>query len=82
MKTTQEVIRAARKHIGGEMESSARLCLADAIALADRGDLEAARARAVRSLTYSVGQAAAEKIVGEHPMTSATSRMFRGNVLR
>lgn len=53
--TTQKTITLARKHLGGEMESSARLCLADAIALADAGNDAAAKARALKSLAYSVG---------------------------
>ena len=48
-------IREARKHLGGNMESSARLCLADAIALFDAGDFDTAKARALKSLAYSVG---------------------------
>lgn len=38
-----------------QMESSARLCLADAVALKDSGDYEHARQRAIKSLAYSVG---------------------------
>ena len=55
--TTDQIIILARKHLGGEMESSARLCLADAIALRDAAhvDREAVRRRALRSLAYSVG---------------------------
>lgn len=53
--TTDAVIALARKNVGGSMESSARLCLADAVALRDSGDLVAAKARALRSLAYSVG---------------------------
>ena len=53
---TQKAITLARKHLGqGQMESSARLCLADAIALNDEGNLCAAQSRALRSLAYSVG---------------------------
>jgi hypothetical protein len=37
------------------MESSARLCLADAIELYDAGDFEAAKRRALKSLAYSIG---------------------------
>jgi hypothetical protein len=37
------------------MESSARLCLADAIELQERGMLDYARTRALKSLCYSVG---------------------------
>lgn len=53
--TTQQVLALARKHLGGAMESSARLCLADAVALLDAGDLEGAKARALKSLKFSVG---------------------------
>lgn len=54
---TDTAIRLARKHVsnGAQMESSARLCLADAIALLEKGDLAYAKARAVKSLAYSVG---------------------------
>ena len=53
----EKAIRLARKHIGNgaAMDSSARLCLADALALMEKQDYEAAHARAVRSLGYSVG---------------------------
>jgi len=37
------------------MESSARLCLAEAIELTNNGDYAAGKARAVKSLAYSVG---------------------------
>lgn len=50
-----QVIRLARKHLGGAMESSARLCLADAIGLFDAGDWDGAKDRAIASLAYSVG---------------------------
>ena len=53
--TLNEVMILARKHVGGPMESSARICLADAVALQDAGDYEAARVRAIKSLAYSVG---------------------------
>lgn len=53
--TTNQTIILARKNLGGEMESSARLCLADAVALQDAGNLEAAKRRAIDSLRYSVG---------------------------
>jgi hypothetical protein len=53
---TQNIIILARKHLGtGVMDSSARLCLADAIKLYDDGDLPSAKARALKSLAYSVG---------------------------
>lgn len=55
--TTDNAIILARKHVGNgaAMESSARLCLADAVALQDAGNLTDAKARAVKSLAYSVG---------------------------
>ena len=50
------VIVLARRHIGnGTMESSARLCLADAVAKFDNGDFDAAKRRALDSLRFSVG---------------------------
>ena len=53
--TLDQVLSLARKHLGGDMESSARLCLADAISLRDAGDYEYAKKRAIASLAYSVG---------------------------
>lgn len=57
MVNAQTAITLARKHVGngGTMDSSARLCLADAIALYDRGEHAHAKVRAVKSLGYSVG---------------------------
>jgi len=53
---TEIVIRLARKHLGsGAMESSARLCLSDAINLYEQGDYASAKTRALKSLCYSVG---------------------------
>lgn len=53
---TNQVIVLARKHLGtGVMDSSARLCLSDAITLVERGELEVAKSRALKSLQYSVG---------------------------
>lgn len=67
---THDAITLARKHIGNGavMESSARLCLEDAVTLYDRAvyctdsDDEAmheymarAKERAIRSLAYTVG---------------------------
>ena len=54
---TDSVIILARKHVGNgaTMESSARLCLADAVSLYEQGRLDYAKARAIRSLCYSVG---------------------------
>lgn len=53
--TVETVIIEARKNLGGAMESSARLCLGDAIALYDAGNYTAAKIRALKSLSYSVG---------------------------
>lgn len=50
-----QILVLARKNLGGAMESSARLCLADAVRLSDQGDFEYAKARALKSLAYSVG---------------------------
>lgn len=56
MANAHNTIVLARKHLGeGSMESSARLCLAEAIKLYDAGDYDAAQARALKSLAYSVG---------------------------
>lgn len=52
---TELAIRLARKNLGGTMESSARLCLADAIECVEKGQLDAAKKRALDSLRYSVG---------------------------
>jgi hypothetical protein len=51
----EQVIILARKHLGGLMESSARLCLEDALNLRDAGRYDYAKQRAIRSLEYSVG---------------------------
>ena len=52
----RDAIRLARKHLGtGTMDSSARLCLEDAIRLEGRGQLDDAKVRALKSLAYSVG---------------------------
>lgn len=53
--TIEKIIIAARLNLGGEMESSARLCLSDAISLYDAGNYDAAKTRALKSLSYSVG---------------------------
>jgi hypothetical protein len=51
-----KAITLARKHITeGSMESSARLCLADAIRQFDAGNYQAAQMWAQKSLAYSVG---------------------------
>lgn len=52
---TNDVIALARKNLGGEMQSSAKLCLSDAEELQRRGDDDAAKTRAIKSLAYSVG---------------------------
>jgi len=50
------IIAVAKIHlIGGKMESSARLCLTDATYLFGKGDMIAAKHRALKSLAYSVG---------------------------
>jgi hypothetical protein len=53
--TLDQALALARKHLGGEMESSARHCLADAVSLRDKGDYQHAYNRALDSLAYSVG---------------------------
>lgn len=54
---TEGAIRLARKHVGNgaAMESSARLCLQDAIELHAEGEYDYAKKRALKSLGYSVG---------------------------
>ena len=54
---TEQAIVIARKHIGNGalMDSSARLCLSDAIEMMEKGKLENAKKWAIRSLSYSVG---------------------------
>jgi len=53
---TSEIITLARKHLGtGVMDSSARLCLSDAVTAHDAGDYEHAKSRALKSIAYSVG---------------------------
>lgn len=49
---TNQIITLARKHLDGD---SARLCLSDAIELFDKGEYAAARERALKSLSFSVG---------------------------
>lgn len=51
----EPVLTAARFHLGGSLESSARVCLEDAVRLKDSGDYEMAANRALKSLAYSVG---------------------------
>lgn len=49
------ILEIARSHIGsGNMQSSAKTCLHDAVKLATRDELTAAK-RALRSIAYSVG---------------------------
>ena len=57
MEAAAKSISLARKHIGNgsAMESSALVCLADAIQNFVDGKFEAARDRAKMSLAYSVG---------------------------
>jgi hypothetical protein len=56
-----KVLEIARKHVGNgaAMESSARLCLADAVAMRDTAEtydeMVASARTALRSLSYSVG---------------------------
>lgn len=54
--TTSQSIIEARKNLGGEMESSARFCLTEAVEAFDRGDLAAAQMWARKSLRYSTGK--------------------------
>lgn len=52
-----KIITLARKHVGNGavMESSARLCLGDALNYNDAGMFDLAKKRAIDSLRYSVG---------------------------
>jgi hypothetical protein len=54
---TETAIILARKHVhnGAAMQSSAELCLTDAIRLFEAGSLALAKDRAIKSLGYSVG---------------------------
>ena len=53
---SNDAIILARKHLGkGSMDSSARLCLQDAIACQSCGYLDFAKSWAIKSLSYSVG---------------------------
>jgi hypothetical protein len=69
------IIQVARKHVGNgaSMESSARLCLADAIRHHDDGNWHRADMHAIKSLAYSVGtmhsdyRKAWAKIRGDEP---------------
>ena len=51
------LIQLARKHVGNGagMESSARLCLEDAVRHYDDGNLNQANLHALKSMAYSVG---------------------------
>lgn len=57
MITADQVVILARRHVADNPanEASARLCLADAVALLNQADYAAAQARAAQSLRYSVG---------------------------
>ena len=59
MRTQDEAIKAVQlavKHIGqGNMVSSARLCLTDAVHNLGQGQWQYAWERALRSISYSVG---------------------------
>jgi hypothetical protein len=53
-----QIIILARKHVmqgGAPMQFSAELCLSDAIAQHNKGALDRAKERAVKSLAYAVG---------------------------
>lgn len=54
---TAKIVILARKHVGNgaAMESSARLCLSEAMQASERHDLQAMREWAIKSLRYSVG---------------------------
>ena len=54
--TPNDAITLARRHVANNAanEGSARLCLADAVALYDRGQFDDAKRRACTSLAYSV----------------------------
>ena len=54
---TYDIVALARKHVAANpsMESSARLCLADAVDCYNHGEYVQATQRALKSLTYSVG---------------------------
>jgi uncharacterized protein (UPF0332 family) len=56
--TVHEIIILARKYVmqgKAPMQSSAELCLSDAIKLYDNGALGSAKNRAINSLAYTVG---------------------------
>ena len=60
--SANDAIILARKHIGNNatMESSARVCLEDAVHQYDKGQYDAAIMWAAKSLSYSVGIAHAD----------------------
>lgn len=68
----ETAIRLARKHVGNgaAMESSARLCLADALDRMETGSYDTAHWKACRSLKYSVGifHADYQKALGDRNM--------------
>lgn len=51
----ETAILIAIQNLGGAMESSARLCISDAIRLNQAGDFKNAYNRVLESLKYSVG---------------------------
>jgi hypothetical protein len=54
--TTIAIIALAKSHLGrGVMDTSAELCLTDALCWEEAGRLDLARERAIKSLAYSVG---------------------------
>ena len=67
----EQAIAVAEKHIGkGNMVSSARLCLNDALESLWTGKREYAAARALKSICYSVG--------AFHPDYQSTKAAVRG----
>ena len=54
---TQAMLTLARKHVsnGAAMESSARVCLTDAVRMYDAGEYDCAARHALKSLAYSIG---------------------------
>ncbi len=53
--SSETAIEMARANLGGYMESSAKLCLDDAISLQAQYRFDEAKIRALKSLKYSVG---------------------------
>ena len=66
-----QIIQLARNHVGNgaAMESSARLCLADAIKHSDNGQWHRANVHALKSLAYSVGIVHADYCKAWHAIT-------------